>query len=181
MGIRNRLPFLRLKGRGVLELLRLYGVLLLLLPMLPLSLYWLATNFYNMSMALGWLLFLCLALVVVLSAALGHTIARTILDPLRLLVQGANKIQEGEYGHIINIAETMDAPTEFKLLVLAFTLVYISWGTTYLAIKEGVKTQHLPPALFDALRADPSQLLTNDVYSSSSVPVTFVVMCITWL
>jgi drug/metabolite transporter (DMT)-like permease len=31
-------------------------------------------------------------------------------------------------------------------LVLAFAIIYLSWGTTYLAIKEGVKT--LPPALF---------------------------------
>lgn len=35
-------------------------------------------------------------------------------------------------------------------LVLAFTLVYLSWGTTYLAIKEGVRT--LPPALFGGTR-----------------------------
>lgn len=35
-------------------------------------------------------------------------------------------------------------------LVLAFALVYLSWGTTYLAIKEGVKT--LPPALFGGTR-----------------------------
>jgi drug/metabolite transporter (DMT)-like permease len=31
-------------------------------------------------------------------------------------------------------------------LVLAFAIIYLSWGTTYLAIKEGVKT--LPPVLF---------------------------------
>jgi len=31
-------------------------------------------------------------------------------------------------------------------LVLAFAIIYLSWGTTYLAIKEGVRT--LPPALF---------------------------------
>lgn len=31
-------------------------------------------------------------------------------------------------------------------LLLAFTAVYLSWGTTYLAIKAGVR--HLPPALF---------------------------------
>jgi drug/metabolite transporter (DMT)-like permease len=37
-------------------------------------------------------------------------------------------------------------------LVLAFALVYLSWGTTYLAIKEGVKNQHLPPALFGGVR-----------------------------
>jgi drug/metabolite transporter (DMT)-like permease len=35
-------------------------------------------------------------------------------------------------------------------LALAFTLVYLSWGTTYFAIKEGVKT--LPPGLFGGLR-----------------------------
>lgn len=35
-------------------------------------------------------------------------------------------------------------------LVLAFSLVYLIWGTTYLAIKEGVKT--LPPALFGGVR-----------------------------
>ncbi len=37
-------------------------------------------------------------------------------------------------------------------LVLAFALVYLSWGTTYLAIKEGVKNQQLPPALFGGVR-----------------------------
>lgn len=35
-------------------------------------------------------------------------------------------------------------------LVLAFGLVYLIWGTTYLAIKEGVKT--FPPALFGGTR-----------------------------
>jgi drug/metabolite transporter (DMT)-like permease len=34
--------------------------------------------------------------------------------------------------------------------VLAFACLYISWGTTYLAIREGVKT--LPPALFGGTR-----------------------------
>jgi drug/metabolite transporter (DMT)-like permease len=37
-------------------------------------------------------------------------------------------------------------------VVLAFALVYTAWGTTYLAIKEGVKNQHLPPALFGGVR-----------------------------
>lgn len=40
---------------------------------------------------------------------------------------------------------TKSGPALWKL-VLAFAIVYISWGTTYFAIKEGVKT--LPPALF---------------------------------
>lgn len=35
-------------------------------------------------------------------------------------------------------------------LVLAFASVYLSWGTTYLAIKEGVRS--LPPALFGGTR-----------------------------
>src|SRR5947208_12075383 len=35
-------------------------------------------------------------------------------------------------------------------LVVAFALVYVSWGTTYLAIKVGVKD--LPPALFGGVR-----------------------------
>src|SRR5262245_54261428 len=35
-------------------------------------------------------------------------------------------------------------------LVLAFALVSRSWGTTYLAMKEGVRT--LPPALFGGVR-----------------------------
>jgi drug/metabolite transporter (DMT)-like permease len=40
-------------------------------------------------------------------------------------------------------------PAAWKL-ALAFGLVYTSWGTTYLAIREGVKT--LPPALFGGTR-----------------------------
>jgi drug/metabolite transporter (DMT)-like permease len=42
-------------------------------------------------------------------------------------------------------------------LVLAFGLVYLSWGTTYLAIREGVKD--LPPALFGGVRITTAGLL----------------------
>ena len=35
-------------------------------------------------------------------------------------------------------------------LVLAFALIYLSWGTTYLAIKKGVES--FPPALFGGVR-----------------------------
>lgn len=35
-------------------------------------------------------------------------------------------------------------------IVLAFAIVYFTWGTTYFAIREGVRT--LPPALFGGLR-----------------------------
>jgi drug/metabolite transporter (DMT)-like permease len=37
-------------------------------------------------------------------------------------------------------------------VVLAFALVYLSWGTTYLAIKKGVRDEALPPALFGGTR-----------------------------
>ena len=116
----DQLPPLRLKGLGVLGLLRLFSALMLLLPVLPLSLYWLASHLDGLPFSLEWLLIICLALAVVFSAIIGHTIARTILDPLRLLVQGAEKIQDGEYGHIIDPAATRDAPMEFKQLVRAF-------------------------------------------------------------
>ena len=42
------------------------------------------------------------------------------------------------------------APPSVWAITLAFSLVYISWGTTYLAIKEGVRT--LPPGLFAGTR-----------------------------
>jgi drug/metabolite transporter (DMT)-like permease len=42
-------------------------------------------------------------------------------------------------------------------IVLAFALVYLSWGTTYLAIKEGVRS--LPPALFGGTRITLAGLL----------------------
>src|SRR5207244_1995804 len=37
-------------------------------------------------------------------------------------------------------------------LILAFALIYISWGTTYLAIQKGVRDEQLPPALFGGTR-----------------------------
>jgi len=36
--------------------------------------------------------------------------------------------------------------------VLAFSLLYLSWGTTYFAIRAGVHTEKLPPALFGGVR-----------------------------
>jgi drug/metabolite transporter (DMT)-like permease len=37
-------------------------------------------------------------------------------------------------------------------VILAFAVIYVSWGTTYLAIREGVHNQQLPPALFGGTR-----------------------------
>jgi len=44
----------------------------------------------------------------------------------------------------------MQPPARWRL-VLAFALLYVSWGTTYLAISKGVET--LPPALFTGCRS----------------------------
>src|SRR5262249_24103789 len=44
-------------------------------------------------------------------------------------------------------------------IVLAFTLVYISWGTTYYVIRQGVHTYQLPPALFGGVRVGLAGLL----------------------
>lgn len=49
----------------------------------------------------------------------------------------------------MNPAALPPRPAAWKL-VLAFAAVYLSWGTTYLAIKEGVRA--LPPALFGGTR-----------------------------
>ena len=37
-------------------------------------------------------------------------------------------------------------------VALAFAVVYLSWGTTYFAIRKGVHDEHLPPALFGGVR-----------------------------
>src|SRR5207249_1224867 len=37
-------------------------------------------------------------------------------------------------------------------LILAFSIAYITWGTTYLAIQRGVRNEQLPPALFGGTR-----------------------------
>jgi drug/metabolite transporter (DMT)-like permease len=42
-------------------------------------------------------------------------------------------------------------PAPWKM-VLAFAILYLSWGTTYFAIRAGVHTEKLPPALFGGVR-----------------------------
>jgi len=115
-------PTHRRSGLSLLALLRVYSVLLLLLPALPLALYFLEPNLKNLGLPLSLegLLALCVFLVVLLSAVLGHAIVRTILAPLKLLVQGAERIQGGEYGHAIDLSATPRAPLEFRQLMGAF-------------------------------------------------------------
>jgi drug/metabolite transporter (DMT)-like permease len=47
---------------------------------------------------------------------------------------------------------TPSSPPPTWAVVLAFALIYISWGTTYKPIQWGVRDEHLPPALFGGTR-----------------------------
>jgi drug/metabolite transporter (DMT)-like permease len=51
---------------------------------------------------------------------------------------------------MIQPSSRQEAKTAQWKLVSAFAIVYITWGTTYLAIKEGV--EQFPPALFGGVR-----------------------------
>lgn len=119
MDIRRCFPGWR-RGQGIIGLLRLYGALLLLLPALPLSFFWLGSAFGVAPRTLGWLLAGGFAIAVPLAAAVGQSIARSILAPLKLLLAGADMIQEGEFGHVIDLELAADAPLEFKQLMRAF-------------------------------------------------------------
>lgn len=45
----------------------------------------------------------------------------------------------------------MPSPTKRVKTIIAFAVVYVVWGSTYLGIKVGLN-EHLPPALFSAIR-----------------------------
>jgi drug/metabolite transporter (DMT)-like permease len=55
------------------------------------------------------------------------------------------------------MSDPASRPPSPAATVLAFGLVYLCWGTTYLAIREGVKD--LPPALFGGVRVGLAGLL----------------------
>jgi drug/metabolite transporter (DMT)-like permease len=57
-------------------------------------------------------------------------------------------------------------------MVLAFTLVYLSWGTTYYAIHQGVHEYRLPPALFGGVRVCLAGCLVLGFLRWRGVPVT---------
>jgi len=54
-------------------------------------------------------------------------------------------------------------------IVLAFAYIYVSWGTTYLAIKKGV--EHLPPALFGGVRIATAGLVLLGILALCGVPL----------
>jgi drug/metabolite transporter (DMT)-like permease len=51
----------------------------------------------------------------------------------------------------VNLVVAAKSPPAWAL-ALAFGTIYISWGTTYYAIKLGVQREHLPPLLFGGSR-----------------------------
>lgn len=52
----------------------------------------------------------------------------------------------------MNSAAFSPSTTPRWTITLALVYLYIGWGTTYLAIKHGVRDEHLPPALFAGAR-----------------------------
>ncbi|MDQ7836826.1 MAG: GGDEF domain-containing protein [Humidesulfovibrio sp.] len=109
------------KGRlGLLNLLRLYSLLLLLLPAIPAGLLLLYTNADILHSRINILLLLCLTLPIIASAVLGHAIVRALLAPLKLLLEGAEKVENGDYGHTIDLSDHPGAPEEMVHLVGAF-------------------------------------------------------------
>ncbi len=113
------------RGLGLLNLLRLYSLLLLLLPAIPAGLLLLSTDL-DLFSRLDFLLLASLGLPVLASAVLGHSIVRAFLGPLRLLLRAAERVQDGEYGHIINLAEHPGAPEELVQLVQAFNSMSVT-------------------------------------------------------
>ncbi|OGR37098.1 MAG: hypothetical protein A2051_06770 [Desulfovibrionales bacterium GWA2_65_9] len=120
MAKQSILSRLRPSRLGLLHLLRLYSLLLLLLPAIPAGLLLFYSNADLQLSRLNFLLLACLSLPVVASAVLGHAIVRALLGPLRLLLEGAEKVETGEYGHTIDLSMHPGAPEEMVHLVGAF-------------------------------------------------------------
>ena len=116
--------FLRPKSLGFVELLRLYSAMLLLLPFASVGLFllveWTAGGLDVFKGRLELLLLVSVALPVLVSAPIGHSLARTLSTHLRLLAQSAQRVQEGDYGHTIDEDLYRNSPTELLQVAQAF-------------------------------------------------------------
>ncbi len=110
----------RSKPPGVVELLRLYSLMLLALPLASLALFFLAGGLEYFQNRLELLLLGCVGLPALISAPIGHALARRISGYLRELADGAERIQTGEYGFSIDEERFRLAPTEMLQLVRTF-------------------------------------------------------------
>ncbi|MDP3428295.1 MAG: GGDEF domain-containing protein [Humidesulfovibrio sp.] len=105
---------------GLLNLLRVYSLLLLLLPAIPAGLFFFSTDADIFTSRMDLLVLLSLSLPLIASAVIGHAIVRALLGPLRLLLEGAEKVELGEYGHLIDLSGHPGAPEELVHLVGSF-------------------------------------------------------------
>lgn len=105
---------------GIVEMLRLYSIMLLLLPFASVALFFLAggTDYFKNHLEL--LLLASVGLPVLVSAPIGHALARSISAHLRMLVSGAERLQQGDYGHTIDEEQFRTSPTEMIQLMRAF-------------------------------------------------------------
>lgn len=66
-------------------------------------------------------------------------------------------------------------------VILAFALVYLSWGTTYFAIRRGVHNDHLPPALFGGTRVCLAGLLLLGFLAARREPLRLPLASMAWV
>jgi drug/metabolite transporter (DMT)-like permease len=62
-------------------------------------------------------------------------------------------------------------PAPSWALVLAFAIMYVAWGTTYLAIQIGVRDEQLPPFLFAGTRIVVAGLILLSVQALRRKPL----------
>jgi diguanylate cyclase (GGDEF)-like protein len=114
----GREPFFSL--RSIRGLLRLYTVLLVLLPFALLLLPLLVSDakaFFAHPLSL---LAVCAGLAVLIAAPIGHAIAKRIEEPLRLLDDASQRIRAGDFGQTIDAQAIAEAPREIAQAALAF-------------------------------------------------------------
>jgi drug/metabolite transporter (DMT)-like permease len=63
------------------------------------------------------------------------------------------------------------AAAPFWGVILAFAIMYVAWGTTYLAIKKGVRDESLPAYLFGGLRIGTAGILLLLVQAGRGKPL----------
>ena len=66
-------------------------------------------------------------------------------------------------------------------VVFAFVLIYLSWGTTFLAIREGVYNQELPPCLFGGTRVALAGLILLAYLALRGEPMRFPLRDFRWV
>jgi diguanylate cyclase (GGDEF) domain len=108
------------KPYGFVEYLRLYSAMLLLLPFASVGLFYLAGGLDLFKGHMELLLLVSVGLPAIISAPIGHRLARSLSLHLGTLVEATEHIRAGEYGHLIDEDQFVAAPTEMLQLAHAF-------------------------------------------------------------